>query len=120
MNLIMILIGGFMGTSLRYLLTIGLQKYKEPFPLGILIVNLSGSALIGIISAINLNHSPHLQWLLVTGGLGSFTTFSTFSVQSLELFLDKAYKKFIIYTLLSVGGSVIICFSCFQLVKIFF
>ncbi|MEJ8568261.1 fluoride efflux transporter CrcB [Elongatibacter sediminis] len=82
-------LGGALGASLRYLIAIAThQLLGYGFPYGTLVVNAAGSALIGYLvvflpdSAVGI---PLLRLLLITGLLGGFTTFSTFSLETLVL-----------------------------------
>lgn len=81
--------GGFIGAILRY----GVSSYMakritSPFPWGTFLVNIAGCAVIGFLMAmaeVRENIPPGLKLFLVTGLLGSLTTFSTFSYESLTL-----------------------------------
>ena len=93
-------IGGAIGSILRYLASTGIQnKFLSAFPYGTLCVNISGCFLIGIIYALaeRNNISPEWRFFLATGICGGYTTFSTFSYESLallrggELFYATAY-----------------------------
>jgi CrcB protein len=83
--------GGALGTLARYALSGLSYRYLHPaFPYGTLIVNLLGSFLIGLLwgwwETHNLN--PGLRLFLFIGLLGSFTTFSTFALESFQLLRD--------------------------------
>lgn len=102
-------IGGFLGASLRYLVSIGAIKlFKSDFPLGTLIVNVVGAILIGFIMQLSLGVSfitPNLKLFLTTGILGGLTTFSTFSFETISLFQSGRYTAFITNIVLNVGLS---------------
>jgi CrcB protein len=73
--------GGAIGAILRYYVT---QKtYMERFPLGTLTVNVLGTFMLGLIVFLSGNNSILL--FLGTGACGSFTTFSSFSVETVQL-----------------------------------
>lgn len=82
-------LGGFVGAIARYLLTLWLMRVAgRGFPWGTLLVNLLGCLLIGLLMQLALQRSwmtEHMRLLLVTGVLGSLTTFSTFSFETLAL-----------------------------------
>jgi fluoride exporter len=89
-NIFIIGIGGFVGAVLRYLLGSTVQNLTRgsSFPWGTLIVNILGCFLFGILSGFlgtraQPNHS--LNSLIFVGFLGAFTTFSTFSNDTLQL-----------------------------------
>lgn len=84
-------IGGAIGSILRYLASTGIQnKFLSAFPYGTMLVNISGCFIIGIIYALAArnNLSPEWRFFLATGLCGGYTTFSTFSYESLSLLRD--------------------------------
>jgi CrcB protein len=100
-NIILVGAGGFFGAAARFLIYHFADSvyHKSHFPWGTLIVNLAGSFLIGLAlgAAIKFNVlSRHTvgHYFLVTGFLGAFTTFSTFSQDNLILLMDKHYLSF--------------------------
>ena len=83
-------LGGFIGAILRYLVSSGVHTFfKTPsFPLGTLTVNVIGCLLIGLGGGLIESHqyfSPQLRAFLFIGVLGSFTTFSTFGLETFYL-----------------------------------
>ncbi len=100
--------GGFIGSVLRYWLG-GLSQSLVRnllFPIGTLTVNLLGCLAIGILSELAESRnlfSPELRLLLLTGILGGFTTFSSFSNESLSLIRDGQNLLAGINVLVSVG-----------------
>ncbi len=104
MEYIAIALGGGIGAVLRYWITLLVQSWTGPgFPYGTLAVNVVGSLLIGFI-VVFLHHRFHgneiVRLFLVIGVLGGFTTFSTFSLDTVYLiqsgFLVKAMSNIII------------------------
>ncbi len=84
-------IGGGIGSILRYLASTGIQnKFLSTFPYGTMFVNISGCFLIGVIYALATrnNISPEWRFFLATGICGGYSTFSTFSYESLTLLRD--------------------------------
>ena len=87
MNVLFIGIGGFLGAISRYLLNEFIVKYiPTSFPIGILIVNILGCFLIGFFVGGNLTSKDNLYYFMIIGFLGSFTTMSASSYQTIELF----------------------------------
>ena len=90
MSLFVVGLGGFIGAVSRFYLSNIINNLKEiSFPLGTFIVNIIGCLFIGIVMYLVEEKSflsPNLKLLLLTGLLGSFTTFSTFGFDTLHLF----------------------------------
>nr|VFK50139.1 MAG: CrcB protein [Candidatus Kentron sp. TUN]VFK51161.1 MAG: CrcB protein [Candidatus Kentron sp. TUN]VFK57328.1 MAG: CrcB protein [Candidatus Kentron sp. TUN] len=112
-NLLIIGIGGFVGAISRYLIFMVDRHFyhQYDFPLGTLFVNLVGSLLIGIALGMSVKYnilsrgSPG-HYLFITGFLGAFTTFSTFSQDSFILLMEKQYWFFITNILLNVIAGI--------------
>ena len=87
MNILLIGLGGFLGAISRYLLNEIVIKYMPTsFPSGILIVNILGCLVIGLVLGNSMISKDHLYYFFAVGFLGSFTTMSAFSYQAIELF----------------------------------
>jgi CrcB protein len=88
-TLLLIGLGGGIGSILRYLTSVVIQKYYATvFPLATLVVNILGCLLIGIIMGLlekNQVNDSAIKWLLVTGFCGGFTTFSAFGYENIRL-----------------------------------
>lgn len=86
-----IAIGGALGSVARFWLSgVAANKVGETFPWGTIVVNVSGSFLIGIFAALcgpggKLSGHADLRDLLIVGICGGYTTFSAFSIQTLDL-----------------------------------
>nr|VFJ88547.1 MAG: CrcB protein [Candidatus Kentron sp. H]VFJ90565.1 MAG: CrcB protein [Candidatus Kentron sp. H]VFJ96711.1 MAG: CrcB protein [Candidatus Kentron sp. H] len=107
-HLLTIGLGGFLGAIGRYLIFMADRHlFHHHFPFGTLFVNLTGSLLIGLALGLGVKYdilsrgSPG-YYLFVTGFLGAFTTFSTFSQDNLILLMDKHYGSFTANILLNV------------------
>lgn len=103
MNFLCVALGGALGAVLRY--TLGAIPLKMTFPLHTLIINIAGAILIGfIVGAINergeISNNTELFWK--TGVCGGFTTFSTFSLESVELFEKDMHILAGVYIILSI------------------
>ncbi len=108
-----IFIGGGIGSVLRFALSkYMMQFWHKDFPTGTLIVNLLGCFLIGILFTYFAKHPTQtiFSWLLIAGFCGGFTTFSTFSLESLVLLEKNQYSIFIIYILSSLLGGISLSF----------
>ena len=98
--------GGAIGSLLRWRLVAGLAALDWPIAPGILVANLAGGLMIGFsIVAFDRLPSEGLKLMLVTGFLGGLTTFSSFSGESLGLFLKGEWFVAIVHTLVHVCGA---------------
>jgi len=108
--------GGAVGTVLRYLVS-GFfhQRWKAIFPVGTLIVNLSGALLIGFLwgrleySAVSHN----VRTFVFIGVLGAYTTFSSFCFESFNLLRDGEINQAVVNILLSNILGIILVFAGF-------
>lgn len=111
MNLLLVIIGGGVGSGLRYWLSGVLdQRCGESFPLGTLAVNVLGCFAIGLFGTLMGTEgrwlvSPAVRSFFMIGVCGGFTTFSSFSLQTLELARDAEW----LYAGLNILGSVALC-----------
>ena len=83
-NILLVALGGAVGSVGRYLVS---KNLEGSFPWGTLTVNIVGSLLIGFLTGLVAKGtvSPEMKLLLVTGFCGGFTTFSTFSNESFQM-----------------------------------
>lgn len=92
MEYLIIGIGGFLGANARYLLGGWItRQWESQFPWGTTIVNITGSFLLGILMAYlaaRPHASPYYRLFFAIGFLGAYTTFSTFSYETLRLAQD--------------------------------
>lgn len=106
-----IAVGGAAGACSRYFLsTMIFQWLNKPFPYGTLSVNLLGSFAIGAAFIWLNEHSwsgNQGRLLIMVGFLGAFTTFSSFSLESLALLQQARLAEFFIYIASSVVGCLI-------------
>ncbi|MDH3325015.1 MAG: fluoride efflux transporter CrcB [Candidatus Peregrinibacteria bacterium] len=126
-NLLTIGLGGFLGAISRYLVFMVDDHFyhKTDFPLGTLFVNLLGSLLIGIALGLSvkydiLSRGSFSHYLFITGFLGAFTTFSTFSQDSFILLTEKHYYFFVSNIILNVIiGILLVTLGYFLVIKDF-
>ena len=108
-------VGSFAGGALRYILSGGLSKLGRlwAFPIGIMVINILGCFLIGVLYGYfksKATTDPVLPLLLMTGVLGGFTTFSTFSFETVQLLQQNEWLKAALYIVGSVGLGVAACY----------
>lgn len=123
-GLLFIGLGGFAGAVARYIVFEFAHSiyHKTSFPFGTLVVNLLGSLIIGILLALSLkfpflarHHAGH--YLIVTGFLGAFTTFSTFSQDNMVLLFDKQYTALSINVLINVALGLTLVIAGYSLTR---
>ena len=92
---VLIGIGGVLGANARYLVSVwAARRIGASFPYGTLIVNLSGSLLLGFMATAIVGRvvsDPDIQLLVSIGFLGAYTTFSTFAFESVGLIRRRAF-----------------------------
>ncbi|MDG6895212.1 fluoride efflux transporter CrcB [Volucribacter amazonae] len=108
MNFVYLCIGAILGATGRWGLTLLFNPILHSLQLGTLLANYIGCLLIGIMLAVMLQF-PQLstEWKLffITGFLGSFTTFSSFSAEIVQNLLDEKYTSaFLVMTSHLLGG----------------
>jgi CrcB protein len=110
-NILVIALGASIGANLRYALSNwAAQQWGTTFPYGTMIINVLGSFLIGFmlaLAATRISLSVPWRLLLVTGLLGGFTTFSTFSYETYSLLVEGSWLEAGLNILGSVGIGLI-------------
>lgn len=102
----LIFIGAGLGGVLRYGVSTGVYHlFNKNFPYGTLVVNISGSFLMGFLFVLTLGRfhtiAPQLRALLLIGFLGGYTTFSSFSIETINLMENANWFSAILNILLS-------------------
>lgn len=109
--------GSAVGGACRFLLTALIQQRAGgTFPLGTLLINISGSFVLGFLIRYALATpaiTPELRALLATGFCGGYTTFSTYSFETATLIEESQYPRAALYILLSVGLALVGTFAGF-------
>jgi fluoride exporter len=106
MIILLIALGGAAGSVLRYLLGNAIQESVHPgFPIGTLAVNIIGCLAIGFLYRVINAQQNELRVLLIVGFCGGFTTFSTFSYETLGLMRGGLYGRAALYVFASVAAG---------------
>ncbi|MEO6848473.1 MAG: fluoride efflux transporter CrcB [Chthoniobacterales bacterium] len=108
LSAIVIFLGGGLGSVLRFFISLWIgQRFGETFPVGTIAVNVTGCFIIGFLAIIfgtegRLMVHPLTRMFFLIGILGGFTTFSSFSLQTLMLARDQQWLAALGNVLLSV------------------
>jgi CrcB protein len=118
---VMVFLGGGVGSILRLSISLFVGKQTGgDFPWGTLAVNLIGAFIIGLIVemfALKVSPSENIRYLLVTGFLGGFTTFSAFSLESTLLLTKGDYISLVGYVSASVIGTILLVLAAMHLAR---
>ena len=121
-NLLLVGLGGGIGSMLRYLVSLLINKYSFlTFPFATFVVNMSGCLLIGLLLGLSEKYSAfnsELRYLLVIGLCGGYTTFSTFSAENVQLLENGNYLIFGLYALGSVSVGLFALWLGYMISKI--
>jgi CrcB protein len=119
---VLVFLGGGIGASFRYWLSGAVYRFVNPdFPYGNLAVNISGCLLIGIVMSLSEGRfviQPSVRLFLAVGILGGFTTFSSFSYETLALMRDGQLWQAILNILATLLGCLTATFAGMSLGKL--
>ena len=123
LRIFLLMIFGTAGTLARYALQ-GLIQYRSEssFPIGTLAVNLIGCFLLGGIGQFGLDHisfPPEWRVAITVGFFGAFTTFSSFSWETVHMFEDGDWVQATVYVSASVLGGLLLVRTGMRLAKVF-
>ncbi|TPM38113.1 fluoride efflux transporter CrcB [Mesorhizobium sp. B2-3-4] len=109
-NCQIVMAGGALGTLARYLVSLWALPVSSQLPWGTIIINISGSLLIGFFGTLTLASgrypaSDSLRLFVMIGLCGGYTTFSSFSLQTLDLMRAGGFGR----AALNIGLSVLLC-----------
>jgi CrcB protein len=113
-------LGSFIGGISRYLVSLFIQnKVLSTFPYGTLAVNIIGCFLIGIIYGFSDRGNMNAEWriFLATGIMGGFTTFSSFSNETVSMLRDAQYLQAVSYIAFSLIVGLAATFAGISLIK---
>jgi len=116
-NLLLVGLGGGIGSMLRYLVWYAFKSTEFPVPT--FIVNIVGSLAIGMVIGLSLKEpaiSGNWKLFLATGICGGFTTFSAFSMENLQLIIDGKFLQSVFYITLSLFLGIAAAWGGFKLV----
>ena len=120
-NFIWVAFGGAVGASLRFFSSSLIKNIYPNFPLSTLFVNILGSFIIGLLMGYleNKNISENfVRYFLIIGLLGSYTTFSTFSFDAIDLINNRKFLLSFFYIILSVSSCILFAFLGYNINKI--
>ena len=111
LNVLAVFFGGGLGSLLRYLVNTLFTRYNIlKFPYATLFVNITGSFILGALFAIFIQKTdihPALRLALSVGFCGGLTTFSTFSVETLEILKNGQILSACLYIIISVAACIV-------------
>jgi CrcB protein len=106
-TIILIGIGGFAGSILRYLtVSFFSRSISSSFPAGTFVANVIGCLLVGLIYGLSERFSwlsPEWRFFLATGFCGGYTTFSAFAYEGMSMVKGSDYLTFFFYTTASLA-----------------
>ena len=114
-------LGGFIGTILRFLLSSSIEKsFATSIPIGTILVNLIGCFLIGLLSGCltqKMGDQTQLFFFLTIGVLGGFTTFSAIAMDSQVFIENGEYLKMLTYISVQAILGIALCLIGYNLIK---
>jgi len=122
MNLLLIAIGGAVGSLVRFgtaVLFAGPPE-RQQFPWGTLAANLIGCLLVGYVNGLLVDRMlrPEMRFLLTIGFLGGYTTFSTFGYETAAYLRDGQYARAASYVLVSNIAGILLVFAGLALARL--
>jgi fluoride exporter len=117
-NFLLVGLGGALGSMLRYAFYLAITV--KQFPLATLVVNITGSFIIGIVLALSVKDegfANNWKLFLATGVCGGFTTFSAFSAENISLLENEKYIAALTYIALSIVLGIAAAWLGFTIAK---
>jgi CrcB protein len=109
---LLVAFGGAIGTIARYLISVAGMSYSRELPWATIVINVTGSFIIGFFGTLTLSTgrfpvSENMRLFVMVGLCGGYTTFSAFSLQTLDLLRTGATVR----ALANIGLSVVLCIA---------
>jgi|TARA_B100001971_G_scaffold30175_1_gene24498 CrcB protein len=120
-NFFWVAAGGALGASLRFISSSFFNLFYPNLPIGTFFINVLGSFIVGLlINTLEMrNYSEiFIKYFLIIGVLGSYTTFSAFSYEVIELYNNKKFLLSIIYILASVFSCIVAAYAGYTINKV--
>jgi fluoride exporter len=107
---LVVMIGGALGTLVRYVTSVLTLPISRELPWGTILINVTGSFIIGLFGTLTLSHgrypaSESVRLFVMIGLCGGYTTFSSFSLQTLDLLRSGA----IVRAAVEIAATVVLC-----------
>lgn len=103
LDLLLVGVGGFVGANARFILSNSVaRRFGTAFPYGTLLINVSGSFILGLFLALaarSILADEAYRWLVAVGFCGGYTTFSTYTYETLTLLRESRYVRGLLYNL---------------------
>ncbi|MEH7515486.1 fluoride efflux transporter CrcB [Gottfriedia acidiceleris] len=120
MNYLLILIGGFFGAILRYIIGLSIHPLSNGFPIQTFLINIIGCFFLGFFLPIaKVKLKPEYTLLIGTGFTGAFTTFSTFSLENVILMDEKKLLVSLVYIISSLVVGISLAYLGFKVAEKF-
>ena len=115
-TVLVVALGGALGTVARYVVAVAAVPISGSLPWGTVLINVAGSFLIGLVGTLTLAHGRYpvpegARLFVMVGFCGGFTTFSSFSLQTLELLRAGALGR----AAVNIAASVLLCLAAVAL-----
>ena len=120
-NFFWVALGGALGASLRFISSSFFNLFYPNLPIGTFFINVLGSFIVGLlINTLEMrNYSEiFIKYFLIIGVLGSYTTFSAFSYEVIELYNNKKFLLSVIYILASVFSCIVAAYAGYTINKV--